>query len=302
MSASSVFAATSGTYEYNDFNLYSTNGTWYSSGALRSDNGSLDTFTITVNVNTNTWSITGGTTQPIPFPSGTSIYYTDRTTFLQSAYAIVNDTRYNFSFVDNSGVFYLQNIPAGPYYPTVTIYLPTSGGSGPSVPSTPILTFTDPNLIWTPSNYPAQIWFNATGQGQSTNITPSTAPNGVYPPYNLNLYDTYETYGEGYYYVRLVYDYEGQTRYTEMSEGLYIDSVTPSGGGNDGSNDGPLWQIIRYLDNLRNSTKNAFNVIKQSCEEFFDFMSDLVGWLPQDVTSVFFAVVIIGLVIGLFLK
>ena len=81
-------------YEYNDFDLYTTNGVGVTSGAFRSNNSSMSEFYIRVMLGSGSWSITGGTNSTIPCPSG---YELDHTTFSSQARIVVSGHTYYFS-------------------------------------------------------------------------------------------------------------------------------------------------------------------------------------------------------------
>lgn len=285
--------ATVGTYEYNDFILYSASGTEYTHNAFRSNNPNLTQFTLTINVNNNTWMITDGTSTAIPFPSGVSIQYTDRATFLQQAYYIVNNTRYSFTYVsgdDSSGNFYSHTITTNGY-PYVYVYLPTTGTSQ-VIPTTPILSVTNNQdsanwLSWTPTGYAAELY-----RSDDAHL----AGDAV----SLNAQTPFKVTETGYYYVRLKYSQDGVTRYTDNSNRVYAEYIDDS---NTEPPDENGWQkLLRFFDNIINGMSNATSTLGRFVGTLREFISMLFSWLPEEVTSVFIAVVIVGLVIGLFLK
>lgn len=289
--------ATVGTYEYNDYNLYSTNNTRYSSGALRSNTASMATYALTVNVNNNTWKITGGSFTAIPFPSGVAIQFTDRATFLQNAYVMVNNTRYNFSFVsgnDTSGEYFVSNIPTSGW-PVVNIYLPTTGQSD-VVPTTPILSVNTntgtyrQNLEWTPTGYSTRIWYYATENTAQPEIISEVATS----PWQ-------NTYATGWYRVQLHYSVDGVDYLTDTSNKVYSELQTdPDPGDDDEESD---WQkFLRLLDNIIVGLDNALSTLGRFITTLRTFITSLFSWLPEEISAVLIAVMVVGLVIGLFLK
>lgn len=283
-----------GTYEYNDFNLYSTGGTRYTSNAFRSNNSSLTSFVITLNVYDNTWYITGGTSTAIPFPTGVEIDYTDRTTFLTSAYYTVNGTQYSFTYVsadDTSGNFYSRSITTSGY-PVVNVYLPTTGTST-AVPTTPILSVSQLTdnanwLEWTPTGYSTRILYSETGTGEYTTLTDV----GTTPWKN--------NYATGYYRVQLHYTVDGVDRVTDTSNRVYCEMLDDSSSGDEEESN---WQkLLRFFDNIITGIQNATSTIGQFIGTLREFITTLFSWLPEELTAVFIAILIVGLVIGLFLK
>lgn len=289
-----IYGSSMGTYEYNDYNLYSVSGTRYSSGAFRSNNTSMSTFVLTVNVNNNTWSITGGTTQNIPFPNGISIDYTDRTTFLQSAYYTVNGNRYTFTMVsadDTSGNFYSHSITTSGY-PVVNVYLPTTGTSQ-MVPTTPILSTTSVNgnsdfITWSPSSgYFAEVY-----RSDSSALAGTLVSSNAQPPFECSE--------DGYYYVRLKYSVDGVTNYTDYSNRIYVEAIDNSGTGDEEENN---WQkLLRFFDNIVTGLQNATSTLGRFISTLREFITTIFSWLPEELTAVFIAILVVGLVIGLFLK
>lgn len=280
--------------EYNDYNLFSSSGTLYASGAFTSDNLNLTSFTLTVDAVSNEWGITDGSTYVIPFPGSIQINYSstdDRAAFLTNSYVMVNNTRYNFSYIDNTGVFYCQNIPAGPYYPTVNVYLYTEETSPTTPPSSPTLsysvdsdgyTYLNWNSYQNNHNYSAKVDYK-----ENLTDTPTHLANAVYPPYKVEQ--------TGYYTVALKYfDYNDNIeKITDWSQTIYVEYTEPD----DSDDDNIIDRIDNIIDNLRESVNNVKNFVT----DFTQIMADLISWLPSDVTTVFFSVVIIGFVIGLFL-
>lgn len=283
-----------GTYEYNDYNLYSVGGTRYHTNAFRSNTANLSSFTIRVNVYDNTWNITGGTSQNIPFPSGVVIQYSDRSTFLQTAYVMVNGTRYNFTILsgdDSSGNFYSQAITTSGY-PVVNVYLPTTGSSQ-AVPTTPILSVTNNTdsanwLSWSPSDgYYAELY-----------RSDSSALAGDVVSYNAT--SPFKVTESGYYYLRLKYSVDGVTMYTDYSNRVYAEFVDDS---NTNPPDENGWQkLLKFFDNIINGFNNAVSTLGRFIGTLRELITTIFSWLPDELTAVFIAVLVVGLVIGLFLK
>lgn len=288
-----IYAATSGSYEYNDYNLYSITNTYYTSGAFRSNQGGpMTSFVIGVNVNTNQWWITGGEWTNIPFPVGITIDYTDKTSFLTTAYITVNGNNYNFTTVsgdDDSGIFYSRSVEASPYYPTVSVYLPTTG-SAVNVPETPILAYSNGTITWNnPNYYTTEIYMS-----ESSNLAGDLQGTVTGTSYKIREDK------DGYYYVRIRYTVNGQYRYTDNSNRVYASYVA---GEDEGEQELEWWaKILKFFSDISNGFRNALSTVGQFITDIGIFIRQLVSWLPEEVSSVFYAVVIIGLVLGLFLK
>lgn len=282
----SVYASPTGSYEYNDYVLMSLNGTQYSAGALHSNNGSLSSFTLTIDAVNNTWSITDAGTVAIPFPTGVTINYIDRTSFLQQAYVSVNGVNKNFTFIDDSGVFYCQNIPASPYYPTLYIYLPTTG-SAVTVPSTPILSASDGWLNWTPSGYYTEVYLS-----DSQNLAGNLLRQGLTGD-SMKVRE-----GEdGYYYIRFKYSVNDVDQYTPYSNRVY--AAYQQAEGEEPSTDDKL---IDFIQDIRNGMNNAISVLGSFISDVGAFFNVVFGWLPEPIRIIFWAVVVVGLVMSIFVK
>lgn len=281
----SVYASPTGSYEYNDYVLMSLNGTQYSAGALHSNNSSLSSFTLIVDAVNNTWSITDSGTVAIPFPTGVTINYTDRTSFLQQAYVSVNGVNKNFTFIDDSGVFYCQNIPASPYYPTLYIYLPTTGASSGSIPSTPILNYSNGRLTWTPTGYTAKVFYSATGEG-------------IYDVEAAAATGSEMVIGKtGYYYVALNYMVDGVSYLTSNSNRVYGEVVY-----NNDPDLSIMDKILQFLEDIRTGMSNALSVLSSFISDVGAFFNVVFGWLPEPIRIIFWAVVVVGLVMSIFVK
>lgn len=278
--------------EYNDYNLFSSSGTLYASGAFTSNNTSMSTFTLTVDAVGNEWGITDGSTYVIPFPGGVQINYSstdDRAAFLTNSYVMVDNTRYNFTYIDNTGIFYVQNIPAGPYYPTVDVYLYTEATSPQSPPISPTVTsYLDEDgytyLTWNNNqnnhNYTAKVDYKL-----NLTDTPEHLANGVYPPLKVEK--------TGYYTVALKYfDYSDNTeKITDWSSSIYVEYTAPEIDEN----------IIDIIDNFIDSLRQKTNTVKEYIRDVGSIINDLFSWLPSEIVAAFIAVVVIGLFIGLLL-
>ena len=292
ISLGSVYAsALTDDYEYNDYLLYNSSGTYYSSGVFESDNNYMQSFTLAVDAVGNEWGISGGSTFVIPFPVGTQIAYhstADRAAFLQNSYILdENNTRYNFSFIDDTGVFYCQGLPADPYYPVLRVYLYTENLT-PAPPVMPTVSVTLGEdgynyLTWNSNqnnhNFPAKIMYK-----EALGDTPTDIANAVYPPYKVEA--------TGYYNIALIYSENGQQRYTDWST-TYAEYIEP-----EEEDDRTIIEIIDdYIDSLRDKTAT----IKEYIRDVGQIIDDLFDWLPSDIVTAFIAVVVIGLFIGLLL-
>lgn len=265
-------------YEYNDFDLYTTNGVGVTSGAFRSNNSSMSEFYIRVMLGSGSWSITGGTNSTIPCPSG---YELDHTTFSSQARIVVSGHTYYFSQDEQTGHWF-----AGPIttygYPNVSVYFPYVAISG-NVPSTPVLSISNNQLLWTPPGYATRVLYSSTGTGSYTVLT----DNGS-SPYTISE--------EGFYRVQLWYTRNGETLITDTSNRVeYISSSS-------GSDTSLLDRIINFFNNLTVGIRNAVQTISQFLSNIGEVFNNIFAWLPYEVRNIFWSVVIVGLVLGIFIK
>lgn len=273
--------------EYNDYNLYTLQGTWINSGAFRSDIANMSEFYIYIDTANNQWFITGGAPVNMPnYPNHRLYLATDNV-----SYATDGTNTYYFIHVPQSDTFY-----AGPFstsgYPDIDIYLQYEEYLNP-IPSTPILTGTQQgnfcNLQWTPVSYSGRIEYTATGNGAPTTVLEFDSS-----------YMNYLVSQDGYYYVQLQYTVDGHTYWTEPSNKIhYVYTPVSPDDPDDGNT---ISDILDFFTDIIRGMDNATSTVTQFIRNLGTFIMELVSWLPQDVANVFFAVVIIGLVFGLFIK
>lgn len=268
-------------YEYNDYNIYTVQGVWVSSGALYSNNASMSSFALNVKGISTTpqMQITGGSWVNIPIPNG---YEFNSQAFSSSAYISVNGQYYNFEQDEQTGQWSTGLVITTNGYPTVDIYFPyTNNGTG--VPNTPILTINGNQLIWTPTGYATKIYYSATGVGQY-----DVEADYQYSPYVVSK--------EGFYRVQLHYTHNGSDLVTDVSD--RVEYITSS----SGSDTNIIQKILGFLEDIRVSFSNAANTIISFVNTIGTFIQNMFLWLPFEIRTVLYAVIIIGLVFGLFLK
>lgn len=293
-----VFANT-GNYEYNSYVLHVAGGNVVRNGAFWSDNSDMSSFDIYINTSNGYWNITGSTySSPVPKPNGYKLGSIPDNTY----YAEVNGTKYYFNHVTQTSMMVAYNIPAAPNYPVINIYLPyvvddgSSGGGGGTnpepdepigIPETPILRISNgtsvSSLTWQPTGYPAKILYSSDGHEYSTVEDNVTTVN-------------YLVSNEGFYRVQLHYTVDGNNYLTDVSN--KVECVLE----NEYEDDGVLGAIWKLLSDIIDGIDNAISTLGQFITNIGEFIKTLVSWLPDEVSSVFFAVVIVGLVLGLFLK
>lgn len=285
--------ANAGNYEYNSYVLHVLGGNVVKSGAFWSDTPNMSSFNIYIDTSNGYWRIDGSTyASPVPTPNGYELGELVDNTY----YAEINGTKYYFNHITQSNEYVARNIPTA-NYPTIQIYLPfveegTGGGGGSNtpveIPTTPILSIINDvsvgSLYWTPQGYPAKILYLGTdGQGladvEADNVT------------TVNYIVT----KEGYYRVQLHYTVDGEDRLTDTSNKVQFVKE-------DAYDDSILGKIHKLLADIIDGLDNAVSTIGQFISNIGNFIKSLIGWLPDQVQAVFFAVVIIGLVLGLFLK
>lgn len=272
------YAGTSGTYAYNDIVIVDQNNNEIFSGELRSNNPSLSSFTIWYNEDNNQWNMTDGNWTSFPCPSGKLPAITS-----SNSYITVNGNNIYPQRVSQTNTWAFYNIPASPYYPilVIHIYYNSSGDSG-AVPYTPTLALNGNILSWSPTGYSAKILYSQDGAIYNTladNVTGST--------YTIQDY--------GYYRVQLYYTSSGETLITDTSNRI---EYTANSGSTDNDNKTFFDRLSDIIDGLTNATQTIKGFI-QSIGQLF---TAIYEWLPPSVLTVFIAVIIIGLIMGLFIK
>lgn len=269
-------------YEYNDYNIYTTTGVWVSSGALFSDNGNMSSFALNVkgiSSNNPQMQITGGSWVNIPIPNG---YEFNAQAFSNSAYISVNGQHFDFDQDEQTGQWSTGLVITTNGYPNVDIYFPyTNNGTG--IPNTPILTISGNQLMWTPTGYATKIYYSATGVGQYEVLV-----DNVYSPYTIS--------NEGFYRVQLHYTHNGSDLVTDVSD--RVEYINSSSGGDTNI----IQKILGFLEDIRVSFANATNTIISFVNTIGTFIQNMFLWLPFEIRTVLYAVIIIGLVFGLFIK
>lgn len=288
MSIAPVFCATSGTYEYNDFSVIRIGGSAVQGGAFRSENASMSSFKIAVQIQQSSyqvkWQITGSSSwTTFPTPSG---YRVDVGNFGSQAYCIVNGSRITFSYNSSSGTYVSGDITTSGY-PTVYVYCPYVATTTSTIPTNPILSISGNQLSWTPTGYNTRVLYSSTGTGVYDILTESASS-----PYTVT--------DDGFYYVQLWYTEDGVNKLTDTSN--KIEYNTSSSGSGDTGQGGLLNRILVFFQSIVNGLNNAYNTIAQFFQTLGHLVSDLFEWLPSSLQGVFIAVIIVGLVLGLFLK
>lgn len=281
ISTVNIFADTG---EYNDYVLYnsSNNNANVASGVFYSNDTTMSSFTLYVNDVTQKWYITSGSQTDVPKPSGMKIGD------MSSAYVMVNGNRYSFSHVTQTDFWAVYNIPASPYYPVVSVYIPFVTDTGDDIPSTPTLSIDGKVLTWTPSGYEAKVLYSTDGSIYETyRNSVSSADNSL----------TIQLDKSAYFRVQLYYTVEGETMLTDVSnrvEYTYIpDDPT------DPDDNKTIWD---YMSDLIDGLSNAVRTVTNFLESMKTFFYQLFAWLPEEVMVVFWAVIIIGLVFGILIK
>lgn len=285
MAALPVFADTG---EYNDFVLYdaANNNSTVSSGAFYSNDVSpMTSFTLFVDPVTQKWSISSGSQVNIPRPNNKVV---DTANFSSLAKVIVNGTTYNFVSIPQTDSYAVYNIPASPYYPTISVYIPFTTQSSSDIPTTPVLSISGSSLSWTPTGYTAKVLYST--DGSQYNVYRNQV-NPVENPLTIQLDQS------AYFRVQLYYTENGETRLTEVSNRVEYTYVAPDPEEPDDNK--TIWD---YLSDLIDGITNASRVIRDFLSEMRAFFYQLFSWLPESVMTVFWAVVIIGLVLGILIK
>lgn len=279
------FGATTGTYEYNDFSLYDRDtSSLVTTGVFRSNTLSYDNMSIRIYAN-GTWTIAfngvNSTATQLPCPSGKSLDTSEMGS--NGAYVRINGNTIYFQPHEVQEYWYVNNIPTSPYYPAISIYLPyTVSGSNSNVPSDPTLYLSGAQITWSPSEYTAKLIYTS---NNIWNGSHQVISNSITQPYNLNQ--------EGYYKIALNYTDPAtqEDRITSWSNTVhYVPSEEVTG---------PLNQML-------NTVRHAFSILFNAVSSVFGFLGTMgsmlngvFGFLPADVVTVYWSVVIIALILSL---
>lgn len=280
MAAFPVFADAG---EYNDYTLYdaANNNATVTTGVFYSNNLTpMTSFSLYVDDVANTWNITDGSSVNVPKPTG------KRIGDMSSAYITVNGIRYNFTHITQTDTWYISGIPAASNYPRIYIYIPFVTDTSNTKPPTPTLTISGDVLSWTPTGYGSKILYSTDGSQYN-----------VYRNYVAATESSLQIQLEESAYFRIQLYNTELTQLSDTSNRVEFTYVAPDP--EVPSDDKTVWD---HLSDILDGITNASRVTRNFLREMKAFFYTLFSWLPPEVMTVFWAVVIIGLVVGILIK
>lgn len=260
-------------YEYNDVNIY-LGGQYQKSVALTSDNWIPSYGYMEVDTSQSTLRIRFQGGSWIDTLVNISNYTIDTVTCTQSG-------GYKTGMYVSGYLRFNDIVTAN--FPEVNLYVNIQGGSSNPVKlETPVVTVDTNLLSWYRINHATgyTIRFATDRNGSDNRIIENN--------YQGNVYDITET---GYYAVSA----NGDNTYQNSDYSGYLYAEYVENENTDGT-------ILDFFNRVIEGLNNAFASISSFLHNIGDIFDGLFAFMPVEVRSVFWAVIVVGLVMSLFMK